>query len=155
MTNPLQIMQLDFSSGDIPWSHGQSLFKLWDKLRGDMPWPSRNQLDPMKMHPYLQHIMLMDVQADHSDFTVRLVGTGYSRFMPYDPTGDSISSFTEGDATLSRLQLMLKIQKPYMILDQEIPWADKMYQYKKFDGLVLPLGEKDCINILMLLVHYK
>jgi hypothetical protein len=149
-------MLLDFSIDDIPWQHGKDLYRLWDELRSKKPWPSRKQLSPQNMSPYLKDIMLIDVQNEPSDFVVRLAGTGYMRFIPKDPTGDSIRTFNNGANLMARFAKMLELKKPYLGLDQPIPWADPMYQYKRFDGMMLPLsdGNTDNISILMLLVNY-
>ncbi len=155
MTDPLSVMQLDFSEDDIPWTEGKHFYRLWCSLRGTNRWPSRKQLKPIEMREYLEDIMLIDVRDDPLDFVVRLSGTGYNRFLPHDPTGESIVTFNNGEAVFTRFSKMLALEKPYLGLNQPVPWADKMKEYSRFDGMVLPLGDdNNQINILMLLVNY-
>ena len=107
------------------------------------------------MRDYLPDIMLINVERHPLDFTVRLIGTGYLRYIEKDPTGDSIHTFNNSEYIFTRFAKMLELQSPYLGLNQPIPWADPLYQYKRFDGMVLPFGDTNQeITMLLLLVNY-
>ena len=79
LSNPTDIMKVNFLTEDIPWEYGRDLFALWQSKRKNAPWPTRGAISPMEMKPYLEHIMLIDVERDPLDFRVRLSGTGLAR----------------------------------------------------------------------------
>lgn len=152
LSKPTDIMKLNFLREDIPWPHGQNLFALWQSRRANARWPARGAIKPLEMKPYLEHIMLIDVEENPLDFRVRLSGTGYRWYMPYDPTGTRIQDMPNGDDIFARFSRLLELGQPYLGLNMPLMWAD--VDYKRFDGLVLPLGEKNKITTLMLLVNY-
>lgn len=154
-SDPTDIMTLNFEQDDIPWKHGREVYGLWLQKRGSRNWPSRKDITPSDMLPFLEHVMLIDVQYNPTDFVIRLSGTGYNRFIPYNPTGQRIETLANGPDIHARLQRMLELKQPYLGLDQPVAWADTQKQFKRFDGIVLPLGDTDeIINMLLLLVHY-
>lgn len=153
---PTSLMQIDFSREDIPWKHGQILYDLWQQKRENRKWPPPKALRPRDMLPYIEHIMLIDVHQKPLDFTMRLVGTGYSRFVPKDPTGQRIIHLKNGEEVFERFQKAVGLGVPYLGLNQPLAWADKYKEFKNFDGIVLLLGETDQhIDMLILLVRYR
>lgn len=152
LASPTDVMKLNFLVEDIPWEHGQQLFSLWQSRRLGRRWPSRSEISPMDMKPYLQDVMLIDVQRDPTDFVVRLAGTGYRRFMPYDPTGTRIIDLPNGEDVFARFERLLALGQPYMGLGLPLMWAS--VDFKRVNGLVLPLGDGVNVNTLMLLVEY-
>jgi hypothetical protein len=145
-------MKLNFLVEDIPWQHGRDLFLLWQSRRQGRRWPARTDISPVDMKAYLPDLMLIDVETGPLDFQVRLAGTGYRRFMPYDPTGTSVKDMPNGEEIFSRFEKLVSLGQPYMGLNMPLMWAS--IDYKRFNGLVLPLGEADDIRTLMLLVEY-
>lgn len=152
MSNPTDIMKLNFLKEDIPWEHGRDLFTLWQSKRKNARWPTRGAITPMEMKPYLEHVMLIDVERDPLDFRVRLSGTGYRWYMPYDPTGTRIQDMPNGNDIFARFSRLLELKQPYLGLNMPLMWAT--VDYKRFDVLVLPFGDAHNINTLMLLVNY-
>lgn len=152
LAHPTDVMKLNFLVEDIPWEHGQQLFNLWQSRRHGRRWPSRTDINPVDMKAYLQDIMLIDVQNAPLDFHIRLAGTGYRRFMPYDPTGTRIADMPNGDEIFTRFERVLALGQPYMGLGMPLMWAS--VDFKRFNGLVLPLGDGVNVNTLMLLVEY-
>jgi hypothetical protein len=155
MFNHAGTILFDFKEDNIPWEHGKALYRLWKQEKADKNWPSRKQLSPRDMCAYLPDIMLIDVKRDPLDFVVRLSGTGFHRFIPEDPTGQSVYTFNNGEQICARFAKALETKAPYLGLNQPTPWPDTMYEYKRFNGIVLPLGEdQEDISMLMLLVDY-
>ena len=145
-------MKLNFLAEDIPWKHGRDLYALWQSKRKNARWPERSALKPVDMKHYLEHVMLIDVKQEPLDFKVRLAGTGYRWYMPYDPTGTRIVDMPNGDEIYVRFSKLLELGQPYLGLNMPLMWA--RIDYKRFNGLVLPLGSGDEIKTLMLLVCY-
>jgi hypothetical protein len=146
-------MKLNFLKEDIPWQHGQELFQLWQSRRSGRRWPARSDISPMDMKSFLKDIMLIDVKRDPLDFMVKLSGTGYRRFMPYDPTGTRVADMPNGQEIFVRFSTLLELGQPYLGLNMPLMWAD--IDFKRFNGLVLPLGDGGSeICSLMLLVEY-
>ena len=152
LSHPIDSMKLNFLKEDIPWTHGQNLFALWQSKRKNARWPTHRAISPLDMKPYLEHIMLIDVEDDPLDFRVRLSGTGYRWYMPYDPTGTRIQDMPNGDDIFARFSKLLELGQPYLGLNMPLMWA--AVDYKRFNGLVLPLGQADKVTSLMLLVNY-
>lgn len=152
---PAVILAVDGRSDQIPWSNGKHLYDLWHAKKGNAKWPQRRDFQISDMRAYVAQIMIVDVERtdDALDFTVRLTGTGHRDFMPYDPTGTSICAMPNGDLVCTNLEQMLHARAPHIALNQPMLWTD--YEYKRFDCLMLPLGEQEEISQLLLLVNYK
>lgn len=152
---PTEITSVTGSGEQIPWSNGQHLYNLWHEKKADAPWPERRDFHIADMKAYVAHIMIVDVDRtdEKLDFTVRLTGTGYRDFMPYDPTGTSMSEMPNGGQVCDILELILDAKQPHLALNQPMLWTD--FEYKRFDCLMLPLGTCEDISQLMLLVRYK
>ena len=156
LQNPLAVMQVDFSTEEIPWSHGRDLYKLWLELKGDKPWPARRDFSLPRMSNYLEYIILIDVEQNPLDFVVRLCGTGHRPFMKFEPTGASFSTTVNGPEYVARFEKLIELGKPYIGVNQYIPWIeDPHMHHRRMHGIALPLGNDDkTINMMMLLAHY-
>ena len=64
-----------------------ALLKYWNGLRGDRPFPSRDEIDPAAMLGVLPHIMLTAIEYNPFRVFYRLVGTEIVRFAKFDFTG--------------------------------------------------------------------
>jgi hypothetical protein len=69
----------------------------WDLKRGPRPFPSRRDLLPQEMKPFLSHVMLIDVQQAPSDFVYRIYGTSISIPTGKDYTRLSVRNITPPD----------------------------------------------------------
>ena len=63
------------------------LLDYWNGLRGNRPFPSRDEIDPSLLKPILPHIMLVSLEYDPFRAFYRLVGTEIVRFAKFDFTG--------------------------------------------------------------------
>jgi hypothetical protein len=63
----------------------------WRAKAGTRRMPSRGDIDPAELKPYLPRISLIDVVPDERRFVYRLVGTEEVALRGYDPTGRSIA----------------------------------------------------------------
>jgi hypothetical protein len=63
-----------------------TLVKYWNTLRGDRPFPGRDDIDPGAIKSILPHIMLTSIGYDPFRVFYRLVGTEIVRFAKFDFT---------------------------------------------------------------------
>jgi hypothetical protein len=63
------------------------LLKHWNRIRGDRPFPTRDEIDPDVLKPILPHIMLVGLEYDPFRAFYRLVGTEIVRYAKFDFTG--------------------------------------------------------------------
>src|SRR3954454_17412331 len=64
-----------------------AVFKHWDEVRGDRPFPGRDEIDPGALKSVLPHIMLSGIEYNPFRVFYRLVGTEIARFAKFDFTG--------------------------------------------------------------------
>jgi hypothetical protein len=69
----------------------------WELKRGPRPFPSRQDLLPQEMKPFLSHVMLIDVQQDPPDFVYRIYGTSISLPTGKDYTRLSVRNIKPAD----------------------------------------------------------
>lgn len=147
------------AKSQIPWDDGQQFFDLWNEMRGAQKWPRKAQMNPLDMKPYITNIMLIETiygepaETSSPDFVIRLAGTGYREFMPFDATGHRIADLPGGERLKARFAAFLEQQTAHLLLDRPLMWSD--YEAKHFDGLIVPLGNDQQITHFMLVVRYK
>jgi len=69
-----------------------ALYHYWNSRRGNRAMPSRLDIDPVEMRPWLARITLADVGADGQHFTYRLVGTQMVDLLGINPTGQAVET---------------------------------------------------------------
>ena len=74
-----------------------ALYHYWNSRRGNRAMPSRLDIDPLEMRPWLSRITLADVGADGQHFTYRLVGTQLVDLLGVDPTGRLVETAWPGE----------------------------------------------------------
>ena len=93
-----------------------ALVNHWNALRGDRPFPSRDEIDPSAIKPVLPHIMLSAIE--HNPFRVfyRLVGTEIVRFAKFDFTNCYADSLrfqdTEGADWADFYRVVIEARRP-------------------------------------------
>jgi hypothetical protein len=105
-TDELSAGGLDF--GDAP--EGQRLRAIhayWDGKRRGRLMPSRADIDPLELKPYLPQLVLLDVEGDPPRFRYRLVGAEVTRvrqgLVKSDPTGEFVDAVTHHQGTAAVL----------------------------------------------------
>lgn len=63
-----------------------ALLQYWNDLRGDRPFPSRDQIEPGAIKGILPHLMMTAIEYDPFRVFYRLVGTEIVRFAKFDFT---------------------------------------------------------------------
>jgi len=63
------------------------LYAYWDEKRGDRPFPSRADIDPLDFAYVLGNVILVDVLHAPLRFRIRLYGSNLAQRMNFDMTG--------------------------------------------------------------------
>ncbi len=122
----------------------------WEEKRQGRLMPSRADIDPADLKPYLPHITLVDAVDDDRRYVYRLVGTKEVELRGYDPTGRAVGDAyfaSSADAALHRYEDVCRkrapcyIAEPYQVVDRYIGEED----------LFLPLSQ-DGQKVNMILV---
>ncbi|WP_374369702.1 PAS domain-containing protein [Dongia sp.] len=135
----------------ITWA----FYSYWDskRLRPDgtrRQMPSRADIDPTEMVPWLPHIQLIDVFHNPRRLVYRLVGETDVSFRGYNPTGRTVEEGMIGrsaEETLRNYEL---------VIDQHLPvydWAEYVSRsgyLRSQEGLLLPLSDDDkTVNMVL------
>ncbi len=152
--DPLKLMHLDFTEGDLSWAGGRKLFRWWqDILNETGAIPKRSDFNPMKFTRYLPDIMLTDVSYDPLDFHIRLSGSNFNDAMGYNPTGMRLKDLSGGDDIHARYCELVRISKAYYALGLPQKWAKQDYQ--EYNTLILPLSDDGkTVNMLLNVNEY-
>jgi hypothetical protein len=152
-TDELSAGGLDF--GDAP--EGQRLRAIhayWDGKRRGRLMPSRADIDPLELKPYLPQLVLLDVEGDPPRFRYRLVGTEVTRvrqgLVKSDPTGEFVDAVTHHQGTaavLAHYRRVVAERKPSTDAGTYVPSRER--PWVRFSRLVMPLSADDStVNML-------
>ncbi len=105
--------------------------------------PSRSDLDPVEMKPFLSSLILVDVKHDPLNFVYRLVGTKEVSARGFDPTGCDVRERVLG-TTVEEVLTNYKIvsEKKCPVFDQEGVLSD-VTTLRQGDAILLPLSDDD------------
>ena len=144
---------MDFDIASLPKPLAQ-LYSYWQIKRGDRLMPSRADINPVDMHAFLPHTMLIDVvQCENGEtrFRTRLVGThvvdGYGeefsgKFLDEIDLGDSRDRVIE-----ACLYTVHKKKPAYLSGKSRQPAGDGYISYKR---LGVPLSsDGEIVNIIL------
>jgi hypothetical protein len=111
--------------------------------------PSRSDLDPAEMVPWLPHLQLIDVFPAMAGrprrLVYRLVGETDVTFRGYNPTGRSVEEGFIGQSAAETLR------NYELVVDQQVPvydWAEYVSRsgyFRSQEGLLLPLSDDDLV----------
>lgn len=86
----------------------RAVYHYWNRKRGTRAMPTRADIDPADLVPYLPTIMLVDVRPGRSItggpvYVYRLVGTAEVEVRGQDPTGHPVETHGVGESLLAAL----------------------------------------------------
>jgi hypothetical protein len=125
----------------------------WRRKAGARRMPSRADIDPGELKPYLARLTLVDVVPDARRFVYRLVGTEDVAVRGSDPTGRSVGEAYFGptaEEAFAHYQYVVDHRAPYCYRG-EFGAPDGAIEEE--DVVFLPLSE-DGENVNMILVFY-
>jgi hypothetical protein len=127
-----------------------AIYRYWDGKRAGRRMPSRRDIDPIEMKPWLSHLQLIDVHHNPRRLIYRLVGEMDVNFRGYNPTGRSVEECGIGQSlveTLKNYDIVITERRP--VYD----WADyvsKSGYLRSQEGLLLPLSDDDeTVNMVL------
>ena len=119
----------------------------WQRKRGVRPMPSRDDLKPHELKPYLGHLLLVDALAGFEDFRFRLVGTRVAEHFLSDATGHSMrEECIKAGKTQQYIDMVVQIHRT--VCEQGTTMLVKAprgewrgHAYPAFETLYLPLSQ--------------
>lgn len=126
------------------------VLEYWQEKCAGRLMPSRADIDPSDLRPFLPHITLVDVVDDARRYVYRLVGTSEVELRGYDPTGKPVSEAyfaTTADDALKHYEITRTARAPHYV-------ADPFQAVDRFVGeedLFLPLSN-DGVTVNMIMV---
>ena len=145
---------VDFTADDLTSDYQANILKYWQEIRGDKTMPARKDFNPLHVPDALGNLLLVDVQHDPRDYTIRLIGTNITELTGKDNTGQSASNFGDAAMIVSRFDWLLENKKPYVSKDEFI-WSAR--DSRSYSALVLPFSENgEDVSIIFCCLHiYK
>lgn len=127
------------------------LLAYWEGKCAGRRMPSRSDIDPAEMIPFLPSLMLVDVVGDERRFVYRLAGTREVEVRGRDPTGKSVEEAFLGASVgpvLARYEAVRTSgEAHYVGPDQSQKVSD---QFTIEEILRLPLSEDgETVNMIM------
>jgi hypothetical protein len=133
-----------------------AIYAYWDGKRRGRLMPSRTDIDPFELKPYLPQLVLLDVEGVPPRFRYRLVGTEVTRvrrgLSSSDPTGQFVDEVTHHQGTGAVLAHYCRVvaeRRPSTDAGAYPPSPER--PWVRFSRLVLPLSSDD-VTVNMLLV---
>lgn len=122
----------------------------WQEKCAGRRMPSRADIDPSEIKPYLPHITLVDVVDDERRYVYRLVGTKEVELRGYDPTGRSVSDAyfaVSAENAVQNYDITRQSRAPFYV-------ADPFQAVDRFVGeedLFLPLSnDGETVNMIVI-----
>jgi hypothetical protein len=131
-----------------------AFYRYWLRKAGSRPMPSRADLDPAEMKPWLTGIQLIDVHEATADqprrLVYRLVGEAEVGLRGYNPTGRTVAEAAIGKLSSDPMG------NYSIVIDQKLP----VYDWSKIDHpngfligqecVLLPLSDDGfCVNMVV------
>jgi hypothetical protein len=152
----------DFSSSELTFGDGpdqerlRAVFAYWMLKRNCREMPSRADIEPADLKPYLPQLVLLDVEGEPPRFRYRLVGTEVSRIRGglnnRNPTAlyvDEVTHHQGTSAVLAHYRRVVEERRPSLDAGTYTPSAER--PWLRFTRLVMPLSA-DGARVDMLLV---
>lgn len=130
----------DFEEKDIPWPEGRFLFNLWQQKSYNGNLPARSDFIPMELKSILPNIILLDIEQNPVNISIRLMGSFITNILQADKTGENLQEMPD------RYSWLINNKKPYFLSKVVPEWA--LVDYRDYNILTLPLAE-DGTNIDM------
>jgi len=117
-----------------------AVYHYWDGKRGERRMPSRADIDPIDLKPFLPSIMLVDVVPDERLYVYRLVGTREVRLRGCDPTGGTVAAHYFGSSAREAMRNYDRV------VSSGQPWLDAGaclsadQRFLDLEALFLPLS---------------
>jgi hypothetical protein len=124
----------------------------WNAKRGNRPWPSRADLDPLEMRPVMGHIAILEVEPRPGGglpvFKYRLFGSSFVHWFGFDMTGKTLDDWPAPeyrDYLNGSYNEVLQAQRPFRRYRRLLQDSRPL----NYEGVMLPLGQPGRIEQIM------
>ena len=118
----------------------RALYDYWAARRGDRPYPSRADVDPLHIPRLLPYLTLVDVRPGEPRFVYRLVGTEAVRLLRSDLTGQPVGTGVKENERPEVLARYARVADGGDCVYHRRLMQEKQNDYTEIDRLMLPLG---------------
>ncbi|MGH6931006.1 MAG: PAS domain-containing protein [Dongiaceae bacterium] len=131
------------------------VYGYWDAKRGHRRMPSRADIDPAELRPYIANLLLVDVRHEPFKLTYRLVGTREVKARGGDPTGKDVAGHFIGDSwDAMHFKYRYAVEQRGFIYDED-PAPTSTSRVHELASLFLPLSpDDDTVNMVMVCTEY-
>ena len=132
-----------------------AFYNYWHSKRRGRHMPSRADIDPAEIVPFLPGIVLIDVIADARRFVYRLVGTREVAMRGRDPTGRSVGEgFYGASAEASMASYQDVVTRCALRLERR-QFTTPDGRYGREQVILLPLSADDAhVNMIIAYTHH-
>jgi hypothetical protein len=142
---PIADFALDFRSDAL-----RQLHQYWVSKLDGRPMPRRADIEPTEIPRLLQHIALVDVEAEPLRFYFRLIGTHITQAVDRDCTGCYFEEVYQGQILKDMVRLYsvaVHAKNPARHMSRAI-YAGK--DYRHYESVHLPLSEDgEAVNMIL------
>lgn len=128
----------------------------WEDVKGDRQIPSRADLKPPDMIPFLRCVILLDVLREPLDFCYRLIGTKVTQEMiRNDHTGRKMTDIphqSQESRIFINCRLVVETGRP---IGGQTPYIGRNADYKLTEDVIMPLSEDgETVNMLFVTADF-
>lgn len=158
MSAPAVTPQFEINPTRIDNPALEFLRSYWEERRGDRKMPSRADMNPADLKPYLGNIAMVDVLDGGAEFRYRVVGTLLTQYFLTDPTGKTLSEAWPNPkgpvASRARANLVNIVQTRVVVHAWgTLDWSH--FPGEAFDMLFVPLSDDgESVNMILSLFTF-
>ena len=128
----------------------------WNAKRGARPMPSRRDLDPIEMKPFLPQVMLLEVIEGGQDFHCRVIGSDIRERIGFEMTGRRLSELNGEPAVVRAImeeyREVVRLRRPTAARHNFVNRVTG--RPKVYERLTTPLSDDgEAINMLFGIRH--
>ncbi|HEY3147702.1 MAG TPA: PAS domain-containing protein [Dongiaceae bacterium] len=129
-----------------------AFYRYWDGKRRGRRMPSRADIDPAEIVPFLPGVMLVDAVADARRFVYRLVGTREVAMRGRDPTGKSVGEGFYGASAEASVASYQDVVTRRVLRLERRQFTTPDGRFGREQVILLPLSNDDT-HVTMILVY--
>lgn len=120
----------------------QPVSDYWDNLRGDLPMPHRDDLDPVAIGRFLPYVLLVEVLKNPLDFRFRICGEHFISNTGSNPTNARLREIAGdwgiGEVMFDAFEIVVEAERPRTL---EIQYRTMRGTPRIASNLILPFAD--------------
>lgn len=128
----------------------------WESKRQGRRMPSRRDIDPLEIPPFLANVVLVDVRYAPLDFSYRLIGTAVVQRIERDYTGVRFMDIPHqrpGSRVWDAAVRLVREKQPFY---SDIPYVGPDPFVDDYQDLYMPLSDDDdTVNMIFGLIEFE